>query len=108
MKTNSTHQEILLLTGTTFSKTQCVEKDTSAETKNLTQYEQLENACWNGLLDEMLPGIVDITPEGKKLYLWQVRHCALFLEMELCESPREIERASSIDPYSFLSVACYN
>ena len=101
MKTKSTQQEILLMTGTKFSAREWAEKNVEDKNK-LSATEQLEDACWNGLLDEMLPELVQKTAEGKKLFLWHVRHCRSFLEIELSESPTVIEREFSIDPYFFV------
>jgi len=107
MKTGSTQQEILLLTGTRFSTREWAEKN--VEDKNrLSAGEQLEDACWNGMLDEMLPELVQKTGEGKKLFLWHVRHCRSFLELELSEEPTVIEREFSIDPYFFVPGLCAN
>ena len=68
MKTTSIQQEILPMTNTTFSKQQLCEKDLSTNNK-LSVIEQLEDACWNGLLYEMFPGIVERSSAGKQLYL---------------------------------------
>ena len=101
MKTVSTQQEILLMTGTKFSARELVEKRVE-DKQSLTAEEKLEDACWNGLLDDMLPELVQKTEEGKRLYLWHVRQCRSFLELELSESPTVIEREFSIDPYFFV------
>jgi len=101
MKTDSTQQEILLMTGTTFSIREWCEKDAGKQ-NNFTEKEQLENACWNGLLQAMLPEIC-VQPEGnKKLLLWQIREGKSFIELELGETPKEIDKQFSIDPYSFM------
>ena len=101
MKTNSTQQEILLLTGTNFSSRHCCEKDDQGNQNNLTEREQLEEACWNGLLQDMLPEICE-QPYGNKLYLWHIRETNSFIEIQLGELPEEKEKYCSIDPYSFL------
>jgi len=98
---NSTQQEILLMTGTTFSARQWCEKD-GGKQNNLTEKEQLKEACWNGLLQEMLPGIWEQTEENKKLFLWQIREGKSFIELELGELPEEKDSYFSIDPYSFM------
>ncbi len=101
MKAQSTQQEILLITGTKFSEREWAEKIT--EDKNiLSAIEKLEDACWNGMLDEMLPELVEKTTEGKKLFLLHIRHCQSFLEIELSESSPVIDREFSIDPYFFV------
>ena len=104
MKTNSTQQEILLMTGTSFSSRQWCEKDGDSNQKHLTEKEQLEEACWNGLLQEMLPEICIQNSPDKKLYLWQIKEGTSFIELELGEVPEEKEKYFSIDPYSFLPV----
>ena len=101
MKTGSTQQEILLITGSNFSARELAEKKVE-EKQSLTAEEKLEDACWNGLLNDMLPELVQKTETGKPLYLWHVRHCRSFLELELSETPTVIEREFSIDPYFFL------
>ena len=101
MKTNSTQQEILLLTGTTFSKREWIEK-ISGKKNNLTEIEQLEEACWNGLLHELLPEIY-AHPEGNnKLFLWQIKQGKSFIDLELGDVSEETDKELSIDPYSFL------
>jgi hypothetical protein len=101
MKTNSTQQEILLMTSTSFSSKQWCEKNDAAQ-NHFTDKEQLQNACWNGLLQEMLPEICKPTAENKNLYLWQINEAKSFIELELGEVPGEIEKSHSINPYSFL------
>ena len=100
MKATSTQQEILLLTGTNFSLRHSFEKDDNDQ-DHLTEREQLEEACWNGLLKEMLPEICKQDSENK-LYMWQVWKTNSFIEIELGEVPEEKENYFSIDPYSFL------
>lgn len=107
MKAQSTQQEILLMTGTKFSEREWAEK--LVEDKNkLSATEKLEDACWNGLLGEMLPELVEKTAEGKSLFLWNIRNCRSFLEIELSDSSPVIEREFSIDPYLFVSTSCLN
>ena len=101
MKTIATQQEILLMTGTKFAAKEWAEKNVEDKNK-LSGSEKLEDACWNGLLDEMLPEIVGKTIDGKKLFLWHIRHCQSFLEIELSDESPLIEREFSIDPYFFV------
>jgi len=106
MEKNITQQEILLMTNTSFSKQQWCEKIETG--KPLSQLEQLEEACWNGLLYEMFPGVIETTDKGKRLFIWQVKHNSSSLEMELCECPYSIDPAFSIDPYTIIENECYN
>ena len=101
MKTNYIQQEILLMMGTTFSIRQWCEKDPGKQ-NDLTEKEILEQACWNGLLREMIPEIYE-QPEGnKKLFLWQIKEANSFLELDLGEVPEDKEKQFSIDPYTFM------
>jgi len=100
METNSTQQEILLVTGSRFSSRHCFEKND--KTNHLTVKAQLEEACWNGLIKEMLPEICEHFSGNKNLYLWQVWETNSFIEIELGEIPAEKDGYLSIDPYSFL------
>jgi len=102
MKTSYIQQEILLITGTSFAIRECCEKDTGKQ--NLTEREQLEEACWNGLLREMIPELYQVPGETKKLFLWDIKEGKSFIELELAEIPEKKDRYFSIDPYSFLDV----
>lgn len=106
MKTNSTQQEILLLTGSTFSQRQLCEKNDPEADKHFSNKEQLEEACWNGFLKELLPEIVLKPANGNSLFLLQIRKGESFIELELCDTPAQMDNYLSIDPYNFLHMAC--
>ena len=108
METKSTQQEILLLTGTRFSGRQEYQEMNPGAEGHLTCNERLEEACWNGLLYEMLPEISAKTSDGKNLRLWQIRAAESFLELELGESPERKDDDFSIDPPCILSKKCLN
>ncbi len=101
MDTKSTQQEILLLTGTRFSGRQWYQ-DMNPSPDKLSGKERLEEACWNGMLQEMLPEISEKSADGKNLPLRQIREGESFLELELGESPEINEEDYSIDPKKFL------
>ncbi len=88
-------QEILLMTGTSFSSRQCWQKN---EQEHLSESEQLQEACCNGLLPEMLP---EICVANKKIFLWQINENKSCIEIELGKFPEIKEKYFSIDPYSF-------
>ena len=108
MKTNFTQQEILLMTGTNFTKNSLCKKNTGDESSAANDRDQLEEACWNGLLQEMLPEIYVKSAIGKKLYLWQIREAGSFLEIELGELPLVKDGDLSIDPYTFMETKVFN
>lgn len=103
MELKSNQQEILLITGTSFSSRHCYQKEDPENPDHLSEIEQLEEACWNGLLGEMLPEIC-AKPANKKIYLWQIKEACSFIEIELGELPKEKEKYFSIDPYTFLPI----
>ncbi|HTS44521.1 MAG TPA: hypothetical protein VMH01_09005 [Puia sp.] len=106
METISTQQEILLITGTSFSQRNWSEKNVSDRRE--TDLEQLEKACWNGLMKELLPEIFEKSSDGKELYLWNIVEAESFIGLDLSEYPGPIEKADSINPYYFLSEQFYN
>jgi hypothetical protein len=108
METNSTQQEILLITGTTFSSRQLNGIDPSPDNENMDEMEQLEEACVNGLLPEMLPEICARPADANKMYLWGIKEGESFIELEFSEFPEEADSYFSIDPYSFLSGKIFN
>jgi len=102
METNYAQQEILLVTGTSFSSGNFCETSDGLSYNHLSEKEKLEVACWNGLLPAMLPEIFSNHAINKKLYLWEIREASSFIELELGEQYMEFEKKFSIDPYSFL------
>src|SRR3954465_2105742 len=107
MNTTIIKQEILLLINP-FSKKELCEKDPPRSLSNQSYADQLEAACWNGLLDELLDNILEKTASGKRLYLWHTQQRASFIGLELCDAPQFTERHLSIDPYNFLPIAIQN
>lgn len=107
MKTKPINQEILLMTTTTFSQREWCEKD-ARNYKPSSVSERLEKACWNGLLDDMLPEIVAKSSKGKRLALWQITRFSSFLELELSESILNYQEARSINPYLFVPTLSLN
>ena len=105
MKTNTTQQEILLMTNTSFAQRQWCEKEN--ERKGLTPKEQFEEACTNGVMQELLPEVFK-SPGSKRLYLWQMKPGFYFIQLEVGEFPLQQEKESSIDPHNFLHAAWYN
>jgi|SRR5215831_17865359 len=107
MKNNITIQEILLMTATSFSHRQLCEINPMDKKNNYNSAEQLEAACWNGLLPEMLPEVVGAAPE-QRLYLWQVDLRSSYLRLSLSNRPPYLERYFSLDPYIFLQAKKMN
>jgi len=107
MKTAIIKQEILLMISP-FSQKELCKKNTSKGTTHQSNAEQLEEACWNGLLDELLGDIVEKKLSGKRPCLWHTQQRTSFLQIELCDDPQFTKRHLSIDPYSFLPIVFPN
>jgi hypothetical protein len=101
MKTVSTQQEILLVTGTSFTSRELSETIDGLNYNCFTENEKWINACWNGLLREMLPEVFEQDTHGK-LYLRDIREAASFIEIDIGETTDTLEKEFSIDPYTFL------
>ena len=109
MKSKNTNQEILLFTGTSFSSRQFSIKDNNEkEGTESTSIENLEKACWAGMLFEVLPELVGCPSADKKIFIWHILSAEHFLRISMGPYPALIENESSIDPYFFLPAACRN
>ena len=105
--THSVQQEILLMINSSLSKRSFCEINSSEKCKQFSNLEKLEDACWNGMLNEFLPGLIEKV-EGKTLFLWDIHNAKNFLHIDLCDHPNSIEKVFSIDPYIFLDEIQYN
>jgi len=108
MEEQTTQQEVLLLTGTHFSARQYIENQDLNNSRRLDENEQLEEACWNGLLPVMLPEICTGTIQDKPVYIWKIREGKAFLEVEIGDVPGELEPYYSLDPYAYAHSRNYN
>jgi hypothetical protein len=101
-----TQQEILLVTGTRFSSRMFCPKDDNQD--RLSDNEKLQEACWNGMVQELLPELrKDVN--NKKLFLWNIIQGNSFLELKFSNTPSQSgEEDLSIDPYSFLSLQLFS
>jgi hypothetical protein len=100
--------EVLLMTGTTLTSGNLCKNEDPSEKDPLTEKELLKEACWNGLLQTMLPEICLPSADGGALYLWQIKESESFLELELGEVPVALDRRLSITPQSFFDTLCFN
>ena len=102
MEPLNTQQEIILVTGTHFSAAQYNDKDLLDNSKNLTERERLQEACWNGMVQDKLPEIFYPDTDRQRIYLWQLKEGNHLLTLELGEYPKEVDSYYSIDPYTFM------
>lgn len=103
MKPYNTQQEILLLITSGFSAFQQLNREShKSDTRQLSLAENLEEACWSGLLNELVPGILQRSASGKDLYIWQVSCGTAFLQIWLSDVLPKADPVFSIDPQYFL------
>ena len=108
MEEHSTQQEVLLLTGTSFSSRQSIDREETTGSQKLDENAQLEQACWNGMLPTMLPEICGNSLSEKPVYIWKIREGSGFLEVEIGDVPRDIDAYFSLDPYAYSLTRNYN
>jgi hypothetical protein len=101
MEPKSSQQEVLLSTNTQFAHRQWVDSDADGAS-NLNAKEQLEKACWDGLVKEMIPELKISLDPNKKLWLWRIHETRSFLALDFYEYPGPKETEASIDPYLFM------
>jgi hypothetical protein len=96
MKPQHVHQEILIFTSTTLSRKALCRKNSN--NKNSPSFEELEEACWEGLLNELVP---EIMPSAlhPKMFIWGVHTGKFYLLIDLAGVPGIDELIFSIDPY---------
>ena len=101
MNNYTTQQEVLLVTGSQFACRQNHQNISPDSKESSSPIDSLKEACWNGLLREMLPEVFALTPSDANLYMWQIRESEGFFAMEMGEYPEPLDYFFSIDPYSF-------
>lgn len=101
MKTDATQMEILLVTGTSFSSRQLIGREHLPDTPK-DDKENLESACWNGLLQEMLPEIIPGSHGSNQIFLWEIKEGNKTIELEMGKTPGNPDHLLSIDPYTIL------
>lgn len=108
MNYNSTNQEILLLSNSSYFKRDWVELTGNKSYKQLSQKEQLIQLCWNGMLNEMIPEIMKKGKERKPLTLWEINESGNMLDMRYGDFDQQINDEWSINPYVYLTFAIAN
>ena len=96
MKPQYVRQEVLIFTNTTLSQKALCRKNSS--NKNSSAIEELVEAFWNGLLNELVPEIM-ASALHPKMVIWGVHEGRFYLLIDLAENPGAIESKLSIDPY---------
>src|SRR5262245_28274523 len=106
MKTTSTHHEILLFTGTSLAARQLTIREENGNNKTYSSIEELEKACWNGILHEIFPEMLGSSYPKCECFLWQVMPGKNFLYINMGSKPVAATNESSIDPYFFMMAVC--
>ena len=106
MKPTSTHYEILFFTGTSLASRQLTSKEENGKSRLFSTIEELEKACWNGILHEIFPEILGNAYPKCESFLWQVMPGKNFLYINIGEIPVAAEQETSIDPYFYMMTIC--
>ena len=107
MKPNHAGREVLLFINTTFSHKQFCRKENDGHPSK-TRREQLEEACWEGVLPELLPEVVTYTLCNKKIFTWQIIPGNSFLYITYGDVPIQMDNWYSINPHGFIYIQPYN
>lgn len=99
------NQEILLFTGSSFCSRKFCKRNDEGDSDH-SPLEELEKACWDGMLNEMLPELVGNSTQRAN-YIWNTASGVNFLCINL-GSPITNGKQSSIDPYFFSYGAIQN
>ena len=109
MKKAATNHEILLFTGTGFTNRKFSTRDNELEKgKKLSSMEELEKACWDGMLYEMFPELLGSFSTKCESFIWHIMSGKNYLRISMGPSPTVMENETAIDPYFFLLSACEN
>jgi hypothetical protein len=109
MKQQAINQEILLITDARFSSRLFCRKDTrNNEEVSNSLVEEMEKACWDGMLNELLPELAGHPSNGRSNFIWNIVTGAHFLCISMGPCPMPEKNKASIDPYFFLSSIVYN
>ncbi|MGZ8550858.1 MAG: hypothetical protein ACXWV2_09360 [Chitinophagaceae bacterium] len=109
MKPITINQEIILFAGTSFSRQEfCNKKEPGYRAANYSLIEELERACWAGMLCELLPEISTAPVSGCKMFVWNVLNAENFLLVNQGTYPCPVETETSVDPHLFLGSVQFN
>ena len=103
MERQVTTQEILLITRSSFYSRQFCKRDDEQTSGSLSSMEELEKACWDGMLHEMLPELVGDYSTCTASFIWSTASGVNFLCVNIGLSPVSVDKKTSLDPYYFLS-----
>jgi len=109
MNSKTVNHEILLFTGTGFTNQKyCSRDNESNNCKKLSPMEELEKACWDGLLYEMFPEIVGSFSAKCESFIWHILSGKNYVRISMGSSSAVLENETAIDPYFFMLSANEN
>lgn len=101
MKPIIANQEIMLFAGTSFSKREFCPLGSYKKPELNPQIAELEQACWAGMLFEMLPELSTLFA-GSKAVIWDIHSTNHFVLINQGTQPNSVKTTFSIDPHFFL------
>lgn len=108
MKSKSTNQEILLMSNASFFNREWSELNNNKNDKQLSQREKLIHLCWNGMLKDMIPEIIQSGTNNNPLTLWEINQAGNLLDLRYGDFDQLINDELSINPYIFTKLAVMN
>ena len=106
MKEKYIQQEIIFFVNNKFSQNLLCEKNESKDKPASSAREQMAEACWNGLLNQLLPEI-SIKVENKPITIWEVQEAEHSIVLQL-GTLTVVDPQDSVNPYRFLTEDRYN
>ena len=108
MKKITQNQEILLMSNSRFFQKELSELNGNKNNKQLSQKEKLIHLCWNGMLTEMIPEILQTQAGKNPLTLWEINESGNMLDLRYGDVDMEMNDEWSINPYVYLTFAIAN
>jgi len=98
MKEFFTAQEILLVTNSGLASKEYIKRE--GQQSDLPPKERLAEACWNGMVGEMLPELT-LTENNKALRLWELGEGNHLFYLKLGVADIRPDAEYTINPYRF-------
>ena len=95
-------QEILIAFNSSFLSKIYFEKCNAGSSDIFIELEKIEEACWNGLLEEVLPEVFTMKTPAGPIYIWEIREYNSIMKIDMSEYPSHKDNYLSIDPYKFI------
>jgi hypothetical protein len=106
MENCTTLKEILLVADSSLFLKSWLKRNEDSREKSFTPREKIMDACWNGLIPEILPECFN--EQDQSLTLWQVNDSHSFIDLEFCAFVQQQEKELSVNPYLFMETQVYN